>query len=458
MQPNAAAAVGLDDAAAAVGQDVEADRLAQVRRSRHEVHLVVGEHGGAAVAVDGVGDAGRPAQGSVQVLAEVGVVARRRRAERGVEGAAALVVLAPGDRVVGAHRAAGDRVQHPVVGLLRERLLDDRGEDVADAADVGREVVPLLRAIPVLVVVLAGVVHAVGDLDRAALRRGLARRAGAEDVGQELPLGLGLDRRVHAHEAAAGAEPRLERCFLVRAERAAVRVEEENGVVPHEPMLVELAGAVGDDDVEVLLARELADLPHAGVDVGRLRPVVPRVHEDDELGRSGLRARRENKGHAGDDQCHQPTKLSHLSIPLPLNGISRGRPSPSCQEVLPVKRPSTHRAGDPVTPMIPHAASSLAILTSRSVFPPVKSAHVRGLRGRALDCLQRQRRHRRRSHCARHYAIFCWIAREVSRLENYVFTVIVRSAIRPDRRTASVPFRPRRSAWRERCPARLRRA
>ena len=253
-------------------------------------------------------------------------------------------------------------------------------------------------------------------------------RAGAEEVGEELPLGLGLDGRVDAHEAAAGAEPRLEGRFLVRAERAAVRVEEEHGVVAREPMLVELARAVGDDDVEVLLARELADLPHAGVDVGRLRPVVPRVDEDDELGRGGLRARRENQGHAGDDQCHQPTKLSHLSIPLPLNGISRGRPTPSCQEVVPVRLPCVSPRG-----RSRDADDRTRCELSRHPhlqfcqLPPAKSAHVRGLRGRALDCLQRQRRHRRRSHCARHYDIFCWIAREVSRLENYVFGVIVRS-------------------------------
>ena len=133
MQPHAAPAVGLDHAA--VGQHVEADRLAHVRRRGDEVHLVVGQHGGAAVAV---GDAGRPLDRPAEMGAQVaGVEAGRRVAEGGVERATALIVLAPRDRVVEPHRAAGVR-----------RLVDG-GQHVGDAADVAGEVVPLVGAVPV---------------------------------------------------------------------------------------------------------------------------------------------------------------------------------------------------------------------------------------------------------------------------------------------------------------------
>jgi hypothetical protein len=105
-EPEVAAAGGLEDAA--VGQDLEAHRLAEPARVRSEdLHLVVREHGRAAVARR---DAGRPLDRAQEVGREGGLgVAPGRVAAGRVDGTAALEVPAPGDRVVEAHRAAGDR-------------------------------------------------------------------------------------------------------------------------------------------------------------------------------------------------------------------------------------------------------------------------------------------------------------------------------------------------------------
>ena len=73
VEPNTAAAVGLDDAPGTVGQDVEADRLAQVRGCGHERLLVVGTDARAAVAVDRVGLTGGPLDRANEFLDEVRV-------------------------------------------------------------------------------------------------------------------------------------------------------------------------------------------------------------------------------------------------------------------------------------------------------------------------------------------------------------------------------------------------
>ena len=62
---------------------------------------------------------------------------------------------------------------------------------------------------------------AVGDLDRRLVEGGLARGARAEDVAEERPVGLGLDRRVDAEEAAARLEITLERGLLGVVEHVA---------------------------------------------------------------------------------------------------------------------------------------------------------------------------------------------------------------------------------------------
>ena len=148
-----------------------------------------------------------------------------------VVGAPALVVLAPADRMVGAHRAAregGER--RPVAGLVEGRRAHGR-EHVADAADVRGPVVVGVVQVPVLGQVLGRVVPAVGGLVRHRLRVELRGRPGAEDVGQELPARVRLDRRADADEATAAAEVALEHGLLFRVERVAGRIQEDDGVV-----------------------------------------------------------------------------------------------------------------------------------------------------------------------------------------------------------------------------------
>jgi len=154
-----------------------------------------------------------------------------------VERAAAVEVLAPGDRVVGQglHRPAA-------VGVLV-----DRGEHVREAADVGLEVVEAVAAGPVLGQRLARLVHAVGDLDGGVGRvHGGAVGAGAEHLGEVAPLRLGLDRRADREQAAAVLEVGLERRFLRRAQRCAD--------VTHQDDRAELLERVGREDRRVARA------------------------------------------------------------------------------------------------------------------------------------------------------------------------------------------------------------
>src|SRR3954453_13181427 len=99
------------------------------------------------------------------MTAEGGVRVRLLRvAEAGVEGTAALVVLAPGDRMVAVHGAAGVR------GLV------ERGQDMHPVAGIGTVVVPLVRTVPGPSQSRGGGVGAVLDVHR----RGLDRRVSLE--------------------------------------------------------------------------------------------------------------------------------------------------------------------------------------------------------------------------------------------------------------------------------------
>ena len=168
--------------------------------------------------------------------------------------------------MVGAHRAPGDPVEHLALRLRAERILDDRGEHVRDAADVRRVVVEAVCAVPVDGQVLRRVVDAVGDLDRGRLHAGAARGTRAEDVRVELPRGLGLDRGADPEEAAAHVEVLLERSPLrVGEQRDPRRVEEDHRAVALElrrgELVVDLVCVLGQLDAEL------------GVRVG-LRPVI----------------------------------------------------------------------------------------------------------------------------------------------------------------------------------------
>jgi hypothetical protein len=132
-----AVARGVQDAL--VGEHGEADRLAGLRGALGQRDaLEVAPLGAAALARDEVG---RPLDAADQVRAELRLrVGLGGVAAAGVPGAPAVVVLAPGDRVVDAHRAGAG-----VVGGLVER-----GQHVHVAARVLAEAVPLVVALPAL--------------------------------------------------------------------------------------------------------------------------------------------------------------------------------------------------------------------------------------------------------------------------------------------------------------------
>ncbi len=278
VQAQRAEAVRLEDAA--VRELVEADRLLQVRRRADLRLLVVAQDGGAAVAVGRVARARRPADRALEVRGQRGVEGRGRVAEPGVERAAAAVVLAERDRVMGAHRAALDPVERRALRLRPERVLDHGREHVRDAPDVGREVVPVVVALPVEREALARVMDAVEDLHRARLQRRPARRTRAEHLGEERPRRVGLDRGADADEASALAEVRLEVGLLGGRERARLaRVQEDHRAVGLQLLRRELRadrGGRGRRDRERVAGRSRVDGVQAR---GRDRVVGTRDHE-----------------------------------------------------------------------------------------------------------------------------------------------------------------------------------
>ena len=319
VQADAAAAVGLQDPA--VRELIEADRLVRVRRGADLGLLVVAQHRGAAVAVGRVALAGGPADRALQVRLQAGVVAGRRAAERGVEAAPGLVVLAPGHRVVGAHRAAVDALEHLALRLGLERLLDDAHQHVRDAADVRVEVVVGLGALPVLREVLARVMDAVGDLDGRELRCDASGRTRAEQSGHERPGRVGLDRRADADEAAALLVVRLEvRALRVRERTRHARVQEHDRAVLVESLGGELradrGGRGGRDDA--VGADRGGDRAHA-----RGRGLVGRARHHEHLVRLDrlrfrVRGRRGQQDQARKSQAHTspPHRLSNRRVAL----------------------------------------------------------------------------------------------------------------------------------------------
>ena len=103
--------------------------------------------------------------------------------------------------------------------------------------------------------------NTVGDLDRGAVERGgRTGRARAEQVGQELPAGLGDDRRVDAEEAAAVLVVVLERGLLGVAQHVTGGVEEHDRAVALEVGLREDAGrAAGLGHAEAVPAAEVLE-------------------------------------------------------------------------------------------------------------------------------------------------------------------------------------------------------
>ena len=177
---------------------------------------------------------------------------------------------------------------------------------------------------------------AVEDLDGAGLRRRAARRAGAEDVGQERPARVGLDRRADADEAAALLEVRLEVRALRVGQRARdARVQEHDRAVGVEVRGRELradVGRRGRGDGEVAARGTRLDRRDT-----RRRQCVLRAGDDQHLGRgrrSGLgprrRRRRQHEGQAQQSQaCASPPHCTPLDKRVTLCAARSARTTPT---------------------------------------------------------------------------------------------------------------------------------
>src|SRR4051812_2213377 len=174
-----------------------------------------------------------------------------RVAHRGVDGAAAVVAVAPCDRVVGAHR----RVARVIGALI------DRREDVDAAARVRAEGVPLVDAPPYARQAAscrcASVVH-----DDARRRRpgGVLAKARADQADVPRPAGEAVRGGMDADEAAAATDVTLERTpVILSRDRHPGRRKEDEGVVAGEVAVGEGALVLGLVDGERVLSAEAAD-------------------------------------------------------------------------------------------------------------------------------------------------------------------------------------------------------
>lgn len=228
--------------------------------------LVVGVDGGLAV---GPHQPGRPQQRATQMVAEVGfAVGVRGAAHPGVEGTPAVVVAAPGDRVV------------PAVGA-RARLVRDLphpGHGVDGAGRIGLPVQPGVGPLPLQRKVLGGRMHPVADLDRGALDGGRAAVGGpgADQSGEPVRVRLGARRVVDAEEPASRLHVRLQTRLLLRVEDVAAAGQEDHRVVGAELLGGgEDGGVVGGHGLEPLVRRaalpDLLDGRDPGVHRRRLR-------------------------------------------------------------------------------------------------------------------------------------------------------------------------------------------
>lgn len=163
----------------------------------------------------------------------------------GVEGAAAPVLLAPGDRMVAAHRAAGVR------GLV------EGGQDVHPFPGIGAVVVPLVRTLPGSRKSRGRRVSGVLDVDRRGLDRGMRLEVGAHETAVEGPVVLGVGGRVDARVTTSPLDVPLERALLGVVEDVTGGREEHHGVVPREVACGEGARVLGGVDRETALGPQL---------------------------------------------------------------------------------------------------------------------------------------------------------------------------------------------------------
>ena len=236
------AAHELGEEDAAVGGDVERERRARVLVERDLLEVRVDR----AAAVAGL-DARGPLDAADDVRQQRGLgEVRAEVAHAGDPGTAAVVGLAPRDRMV---------VAHPVAARVVRRLVH-REQHVRVAPDVGREVVPLVRARPARAgKVLGGRVRLVLDDDLALQAGAVAggRVAGhqrADEVVPPLVVAAHVGGVVDGHDAAAGALVLLHRRLLGGGPRITGGLEHHQRVEARQVGVIEdrrVLGVLGGD-------------------------------------------------------------------------------------------------------------------------------------------------------------------------------------------------------------------
>src|SRR5207302_3726327 len=119
-----------------------------------------------------------------------------------IPGAAAFEVVAPDNRMIGAHRAS-----------LIARLIERR-EEVDHAARIAAEIVPLIRAQPGRGQIAGRGMLGIGNPYPARLDRRMTGEIGADEPAIPWPVVFRVARGMNAHEAAAAADIALEGGFL----------------------------------------------------------------------------------------------------------------------------------------------------------------------------------------------------------------------------------------------------
>ena len=309
----------------AVRGDGETVRLARVRevaaRAVDEaLALVVRGDRGLAVGAD---QARRPLDRAQQVLLDLVLgVAAGGPAHGGVEGAPALEVATPGDRVVGAADVGA------VTGGVVGRVPPGDGVDLAGRAVVPR--VPLVGAVEHQRQLARGRVHPVAE-DHGLLAALGAGRPRADEPVEEVRVLLGVGRRADAEEAVAVLDVGAQRVLLRNLGKdVSVGVEEGDGGVLLEVRGGEVGRVVGDRDAEAVLRAEVLDRDDA-----RVRGGVGAVVEDEDLGgglggggAGGRRARRYERAgrqHAGDHSAQVSGGGSFGLGPLVTRALRRAR-------------------------------------------------------------------------------------------------------------------------------------
>src|SRR6202035_3814861 len=129
----------------------------------------------------------------------------------GIPASAAIHLLAPHDRMIRAHRAAGIA-----------RFVEGR-QNLHCAPWITAEIVPLVGALPVRRQAFHRGMVGVCDMDRRPLNLRVAGEPGADKPAVPRPSILCVARRVDADKPAAGTDVSLKGGFLARIEDIAGR-------------------------------------------------------------------------------------------------------------------------------------------------------------------------------------------------------------------------------------------